>query len=258
MKSKTLSIYSLICSMVSVLIIVFSLTFLLSDNFKTRQSPKELDSILSAVVPLTTIGKFTTNSEKDTILEEEIYGTGVHIGNGYILTLTHCTKLSETKTIFTPFGISVNIKREVLSNTTKIKNGNNLELIGRHREISLFKSSDILPTSLSLGSMEDIKMGKEVIIICNAHAAGLGFRIGHIYSTNLGKTLFNEEDRKEVFAIDCTVIQGTSGGPVLLYTKDGIKMIGIAAANLRGGGMSFAFKLDYIKEGIKIIKEGKK
>jgi len=258
---KNQYVYYLLIVLVFIIFMVYTIFMVYRPcDFETRQSPEKLESILSSVVTLSTLAEYKTEGmKKDELpLEKEIYGSGIHIGDGYILTLTHCSHIENKIDIPTPLGFLLTIDIDILSESTKIKGGEELELIGRNGEISLFKTSNNIPlTYLTIGNIEDIKMGKEVVIICNAFAAGLGFRIGHIYSTNVGEELFSGENQNDVFSIDCYIIRGTSGGPVLLYTPEGIKLIGVAAANLIGGGMSFAFNPRYIKDSIKIIKEGK-
>jgi len=225
----------------------------INSQFSLRSQPPNVESLFSSMVSIETKGIAVTIDEDEKTIE--IAGTGIHLGNGYIISLTHCTELPRFSRNRLPFGELI-IPVEIIEEKYYIGE-KEIKLIGREGEISLFQTDNPPVTSMSFSNDKEIKMGREVIMLCNALSKCFGIRIVNIYSNEIGEGgLYPLDDWKNVFSMHGSAINGSSGSPVIIYTKDNeIKILGITGSFLRGNEISFAFKPSYIKECIYKINE---
>jgi hypothetical protein len=248
--------YIILCMI--IITIIFSLTIEYNDrnsSFSLRNQPPNIESLFSSIFTIHTKGTIFVEGNNRPY---EIFGTGVHIGEGYILTLTHCSQFPEIITHKTPFG-KVMIPSKTIEENCYI-NGEKLQLIGREGEISLFRMKNPPLMFLSLSNDEEIKMGKEVVLFCNAFGEYPGIRITNIYSNNTKVSkMYNIDDGdilEHSFSLNTIVIHGSSGSPVIIYTYNNQpKILGIIQSFLPGSQLTVAIKPSHIKDGIQKIKE---
>lgn len=167
---------------------------------------------------------------------------GFSIGNGYIVALTHATNLTEM------------FPGAIFKSSTYSIGDDELELIGRYDDISLFKSNMDRP-SIPFGDSDQLKYGTHVVIIGFSLTAMINIKDGVVTSPDVPEML-QEPLLAKTFMTNAPMNPGDSGSPVIAFRDGNPEIIGIACITIpMAKGMNFAFKSNYVQEAIKKILE---
>ena len=209
---------------------------------------RHINAIKSVVCEI----KVTAVSEKDNQpLEHKTIGFS--IGNGYIVALSHATVMLEYVNIRSMFGI-ISTPRPV-KDIKYFANGEVIELIGRHEDISVFYNP-AFKNALPFADSDKVKVGTNVYTIGFSFSKMFNFKNGVISAVNIPPKAYDSYLEK-CFLTTCPANPGDSGSPLIAINNEGNpEVIGIICAVVNGRGMSFAFKSNYVKEAIaKILKK---
>ncbi len=183
------------------------------------------------------------------------HATSFHIGNGYILALTHATKHPGH------FIININNKNLlkidlIIGEYSFFINDKPIELIGRFEDISIFKTNHtniVIP----FGDSDKLELGTEIIIIGNSLMNGINIKRGIVSILDLsdGYKLDKEkpnDNYKESFIIDSSTIPGDSGSPVVALKNNQYYLVGVVYASFdKTRSIGMCFDINYIKQVIK-------
>jgi len=187
-------------------------------------------------------------------VKREMRGTAIHLKDGYILALTHTTKTPRMHSFRTPFGY-MPVAQKVLSEKWFI-NDDEITLVGRFEDISLFKSNSKKVFPFKLGNSDKVRVGTKTILIGWSLGKAINLKNGIVSRTNIKEGTYGKHD-KDCFLITDPVNRGDSGSPLLAYRKDnsGFEIIGIVNAGIHNKGMGFALKSLYVMNALKKIKQ---
>lgn len=146
-------------------------------------------------------------------------GSGVHVGNGFIVTAAHVVKASKVVSIKTRDGRTASA--DVLWASSDY-------------DIALLRTATVMPAA-SL-SCETVAVGDDVMAVGNP----LGMEFISSYGRVAGEPRDFLPNWKSAFVTDLTVIMGNSGGP--MFSADGRVagiVVGVPAPAVEGGGRSY-------------------
>lgn len=183
--------------------------------------------------------------------------TSFHIGDGYIIALTHATlhpgyisiKITDSRSI----KLTV-----VVSDYSFSINNKPIKLIGRYEDISLFKSNHtnyVIP----VGNSDELEIGTELVVIGNSFLKGINIKKGIVSILDLSdkyKILGSqsENEYKYSFLIDCPIVPGDSGSPVLALKNNKYFLVGVVyASSGEYRNIGICFDSNYIKKVVKKI-----
>jgi S1-C subfamily serine protease len=188
--------------------------------------------------------------------ETEMEAIAIYISDKYIVAETHATQVSNEKIIRTPFGMFF-LQQKVVSEKFFIDD-REIQLIGRHRDISLFEDTEpytgkIIP----FGNSDELEIGTRVIIVGWSLGKGINTKDG-IVSMFITDDQFNPpgDTIKDIsFMLTVPVNPGDSGSPVLAIRGGKYEIVGLTCAMGVGNGLGFAFYGNFVKDSVKLIME---
>lgn len=175
--------------------------------------PLSVEKEISSIDVITTNVNVIVNNE---IAEWQNEATAFHIGDGYMLALSHATRH--------PGYINIEIDQfrnmklmVTLTNYSFTMNDKPIELIGRYKDISLFKTDEIKYT-IPFGDSEKLQLGTNLVVLGNSFLSGINVKKGSVTMLELNEkhNITNkgfENEYKNSFLIDCPVLPGDSGSP---------------------------------------------
>lgn len=177
----------------------------------------------------------------------------IAIGRNLIVAETHATQIPTTKIARTPFGMAY-IQQDVLEERFFIDDIE-IELVGRYKDISLFRTPfemDFVP----LGDSDLLEVGTRVIAVGWSFGRGINVKDG-IVSMFVIDDQFDPPNGtiKDIsFMMTAPVNPGDSGSPVLAERNGRYEIVGLSCATVQDHGLGFAYKINFIKEALKIIQ----
>jgi len=174
----------------------------------------------------------------------------IPIGNGYVIALSHATRIETSRIVRTPFGI-ITTTRVVLK-TNWFIGDKEVELVGRKDDISLFRIklpgdvTEVFP--YEFGDSDRIRVGDKIVV--------MGYPFGLVVCVKqgvIGLPQFADEEQKHQILVNALINPGDSGSPLLTIQDGTLKMIGIVCAIYGKDGLGVAFPINYIKDCIKEI-----
>ena len=170
-------------------------------------------------------------------------------GDKYIIALSHATDLKKM------------LPRAIHNLVTYWIGDDELKLVGRYEDVSLFKS-EITRPSIPLGDSDRAKFGTYVVVVGYSLARLINLKDGMISSPFIGDEFvsnnpFPESKLRDTFLVTVPMNPGDSGSPVIAFREGVPEIIGIACMVFNWAqGMNFAFKSNYVLEAIsKILEE---
>ncbi len=164
--------------------------------------------------------------------ENSLEGMGVCLDDHY-LSVAHIPRSLEVFRIPSPFGI-VEMEMDVVNSRT-ILNGQKLEVLVSNKESDVFIAAGRNLKNYPYGTREEIQMGEDVYILGNPQLLGTNIRKGKVCDLDD----YGEESRG-CFGIDCPIIPGDSGSPVIGEDK---KILGLTHAT-NGMGIGYVTKIN--------------
>ena len=185
-------------------------------------------------------------------------GIVLSLGGGIYFALTHVSKIPQYAYYRSFLGI-VAAKREITSERHFI-NGQEVKLIGRYKDISLFKGKAINRFPFIFGDSNQLEIGDKVWV------AGYSFLYDKIVKDGIIASIkLNNQKVKilspltDMFEITAPINPGDSGSPVFAERLGQYEIIGIVDAKTLGAeGMGYAIKINLVKKAIaKILKQAR-
>lgn len=168
------------------------------------------------------------------------------IGDGYIVALSHATNLSKM------------FPRAIYTDETYWIGDDELELVGRYEDISLFKSY-MYRYSIPFGDSDELRFGTYVVVLGYSLAKVINIKDGIVTRPVIRDEFASMSgmlDASTTFMTNAPLNPGDSGGMVIAFNGDKPEVIGIACIAIqKAKGMNFAFKSRYVQEAIATIKE---
>jgi|TARA_R100000093_G_scaffold65369_3_gene36368 hypothetical protein len=187
------------------------------------------------------------------VVEKVMRGTAFYLGDGYVLALTHTTKFLEFEMVASPFGYYP-VTRKIIAEKWLI-DGEEIELIGRHKDISLFLSNSKKKFPLPFGDSTKARIGTEVVVLGWSFGKATNIKNGIISRTHI-------KDEYGDIAEDCFLItvptnSGDSGSPMIALRNNGLgfEILGVVNAGIKDKGMGFAIKSNFVLKAIEKIKK---
>jgi V8-like Glu-specific endopeptidase len=181
---------------------------------------------------------------------EEYKATSILLDNGLILALTHCTEIPTEEEIMTPFGF-VSFAYDEKKDERYFVNGQEVELIGRKNDISLFKGNHTKGIDIPFGDSDKLRIGDKIAIIGYSFTKMFNFKKGIVSILKIGEEYGKFKD--DVLMIDASVNPGDSGSPLIAFRGHKPVIVGVVNAGIRNSGIGFAIKINYIKSLISEI-----
>ena len=213
-------------------------------EFKSNFNYSAVMEAKSAVVIISTIGTLPSG-----YLSRAYKSIGFSIGDGYIVALSHANDLKKM------------FPGAIYTKATHFVRDDKLELIGRHEDISLFKS-EMVRHSIPFGDSDQLKYGTYVVIVGFSRTRMINIKDG-IVSIPVIKDEFDaftstKDFMKNTIMVTAPMNPGDSGSPVIAFRDDKPEVVGIAALMaIRRQGMNFMLKSNYVQKAIAEIKGGK-
>jgi hypothetical protein len=177
--------------------------------------------------------------------------TSFSIGDGYSVALSHATMLK------IPRAVIDEGTTKVIS-TTFIIAGQEVELVGRQDDLSLFKKSYVNDNYITFYNSDLLTLGSDLIVIGNSLMKGINIKTGILSSFDTSAFYYiDAEVLESTVLITAPINPGDSGSMVLTMDRLGrYKVTGIACARLPNlSAMNFMLPSNYVVETIESIKE---
>jgi len=194
--------------------------------------------------------------------EVPIKAKSTHIGDGYLLILTHCCD--------NDIEASPDLARYVGLNATKryFIDEKELEWVGKIDDVTLLYADWLkeYPTSPAFGDSDNLKVGNEVFVYGYSNGLVFNFKRGEVSCVDM-ETM--NEDYKQyyhygnlAFVISIPLNSGDSGSPVFALHDGELEIIGVVVAGWvtrmagQSQGLCFALRSNFVKKCIEKIKLG--
>lgn len=212
----------------------------------------KLESIADNLAVIKTVGEIKNAEQLATK-----NAIAIPIGDGFVVALTHATKIPSEIIIETPEGL-LSEQIEIIS--TKFFIGEEeIQLVGRKSDISLFKSKTKKKFPFSFGDSDELCVGDKAAVVGFSFVRSINAKDGIISHMKIGDEYGNDDYgnpiREICFMLTAPLNPGDSGSPVVAQRNGTLELVGIACAALQDRGMSFALKINYVKEMIEAIKK---
>jgi len=191
-------------------------------------------------------------------------GAGFCLGNGLFVTVRHNVWKDELSTFFpSPDGFAVLFSGNPSGAESWVEVGADkkvkLDLIVENNvwDLALLRSEAPLGLfPIKLGDSDRIVVGTKVFLIGNARSLYRDIRPGVVTSLrgpNIERDeYFKGRDPDAFFSVNCGLVAGDSGSPILAFRNGELEIIGIAVATLESENIGWAVKVNYLK---KLLKE---
>ena len=233
-----------------IMILVLFTSCVFTDYYVNDWGSKNVAQIENIFMRMDVIGKVIYSQSK---IEVDAKAGGVcwPIGEGYIIGLTHATRLKATMLFRTPFGL-IPSSRKIISEKFYIGK-KEIKLIGSIDDITIFYHKDYQKAiSAKWGDSDLVKLGDKVLIIGNSYSIGYNVKDGVISMLEVNHPRL--PNAKNAFMISAPVNGGDSGSPLLIKRANILEIIGIVNANIsQAQNIGFALKGNYIRDCIKKI-----
>ncbi len=178
-------------------------------------------------------------------------GLALMIGDGLLLTLKHISEVPKSKSVQTPWGwIDMPL---VADNIEHFLDGEQIDLIGTFDDIAIFDTHKQIGQMIRFGNSDAIRIGDPVLLIGRSFSQGLNVKIGIVSNTIASQYGGENVDLSICFLLTVPMNYGDSGGMVFNST---FELIGIANATGPGVNISFAIKINEVKDCIsRILKK---
>lgn len=227
------------------------INFFTPAKYSNALDVNQINTAIRQMVIIETQAEVLVDGEITTRKMEAI---AIRIRDGMIIAETHATKVPEIDFIHTPFGVFL-IEQEIVSEKY-FAEGVELELIGRHLDISLFKDpSQDKYRIIPLGNSADLEIGTDVIVIGWSFGKGINIKTGIV-------SMFVKDEEYDpqggtikdiAFMTTAPINPGDSGSPVLASRDGKYEIIGIACSTVQDHGMGFAYYIDWVKMALETI-----
>ncbi|MFH1722963.1 MAG: S1C family serine protease [Candidatus Altiarchaeota archaeon] len=230
---------------------LFLLIFtLLGCSFHYYKSAAEID--ISAVKNLVIIK--TTGIVENSQQKVEQVGIGIPLKDGYILSPTHVTKIPRVTMVSTPFGC-FSLDREIVDEHY-FADGQEIELIGRLYDISLFKGNVKKVFPYKFGDSNKLEIGSKILLIGRSLNKSFNIKTGIVSMPESAPV--DSDPFFRCFLSDNAVNPGDSGGPVLAYRNNQLEIVGIqigklSHSNFESEGMGVVFHINSVRLAIQKI-----
>jgi len=218
-----------------IALLIISIFILTGCAYQNIFNPTEIEEAIDTLMVVRT--EAIIKDDNKSVMK----ATAFSIGNGYIIALTHATK--------TPGYITSS--RVVLSEKHFIKD-KEIKLIGRYKDISLFKSDIDNALPFELGDSDAVRVGTKVIVIGWSFGVAVNVKNGIVSRIDVGDIY--GEIAKDCFLITAPTNPGDSGSPMLARRGERWEVVGIVNAGIRDKGMGFAIKVNAVKDAIRRIR----
>ena len=183
--------------------------------------------------------------------EKEWKAIGIVLEDGKVLALTHATSVPLREEMNTPFGTFI------LEWKTKTErffiDGEEIKLIGRNGDISLFQSSIKTPFPIPFGDSDELKVGDKVMVIGFSGTILFNAKDGIVSALDVGK--YGLPVKEETLLHSAPVNKGDSGSPLIAFKYGKPEIVGIVNAMIQDEGMGFAIKINDVKKAIKEVEK---
>lgn len=191
--------------------------------------------------------------ETGTEVNREQKGIAILLEDGLVLALSHVTDIPLLNMTRTHFGYVQTMFAEKLSETYAV-NGEEVQLIGRKGDISLFRGNhtEILP--YPFGDSSKLEVGDRVAVIGFSFTKVFNFKDGVISFPFIEKDDFDviglEMIKEDLIMFSVPINPGDSGSPLIAFRNGKCEVVGIVNAMLQGNGMGLAIPINYVAETI--------
>ena len=245
-----------------VVIIVLSIMFLLTIGnfaFSFENAFKFPDKIQNVIDDTYMIKTNIYYSYMETEGTEEMKAIALYLGDGYFLALTHCTE--HVGYIEFKYGYASMYQVIDIDKYEFFINDEQVQLVGRYDDISLFKSNLTHESSIKFGNSDLLKVGDKTITIGNSLMFGINVKEGMV--SNLGYNYDVSLDTSDSsfnprisFLISDPINKGDSGSALLAEKDNQYYLVGINHGYIiYGENMGCAFRSNYVKAVLKIITQ---
>ena len=220
------------------------------DKYTNALDVQEIQAVKQTMVVITTKAKVELNGVER---EAEMNGIALLLDNGIVLAETHTTQTKEVLMVRMPFGF-ISVTRKVLEERWFIGD-TEIELIGRHRDISLFRIDKETHQAVPFGDSDLLEIGTDIVIIGWSFGRGVNVKTGIVSRFITTENYNPPSDSINGIAImtDAPVNPGDSGSPVLAMRDGHYELIGLASGMIKDHGMGFFYHINFIKEAINEI-----
>ena len=244
---------TIVIDTIIAIFLIIAINIFTPAKYSNALDVQQINNVIRQMVVIETQANVLVKGEVQTRKMEAI---AIRIRDGFILAETHATKVPDIALIPTPFGMFV-IHQKVISEKF-FAEGVEIELIGRHLDVSLFKdpSKDKYPI-VPLGNSDDLEIGTDIIVVGWSHGNGINVKTG-IVSMFVIDTQFDPKGgtiKDVAFMTTTPVNSGDSGSPALANRDGKYEIVGIVCSKARDHGLGFAYYSNWVQSVIQKILE---
>ncbi|MBT3434549.1 MAG: trypsin-like peptidase domain-containing protein [Nitrospinaceae bacterium] len=204
-------------------------------------SQMNLSRVVSSIVILVTRTKFRLPDGEE--IEKELVGSGVVVGDRFILTVEH-TVAQGTIKISTPVGV-MKLQVKKLAEKTFLRHDGvehplRALVLSPEDDVALFEiPRGVNPPSFpySLGNSDDLQVGNYIYAIGNPLNMGVNVREGIVSALRAPREVARVAAKNEnAFMVSNGLSPGDSGTPVIAIRDGRFEMVGLSQGTFVGGG----------------------
>ena len=228
-------------------------------HFKSDYDVSQIEQAREGLLIINTVG--ILKMKNGDLATKKIRAVAFPIGDGYILALKHCVKMEDGLLVRSAFGV-LRIPAKLIKQDTFVRE-EKLELIGMKDDICLLRSKKLLEAyPFPFGDSDKVRVGDKVLSVGFSFAKDFNVKDGVISTLNANSDYFRADDDSgkptDMFMHSSPVNGGDSGSPLFAIRNGKLEIIGLTNAMLRGNGMGFALKSNYVLKTVEQIKNAKK